>query len=359
MAHMIDETTGKPAIAYIGETPWHGLGARLERGQPIDVWADQAGLAHEVLRAPVQFQRQPTPVEVAEASPIELMPTLAEMDERDVLYRSDTGSALSVVGKGYKVVQPREVLDFFAKLAEVGGFELETAGALSGGRRIWGLAKIGDGAPVTGQDVVRPYILLATSYDGTLATTAKATAVRVVCDNTLTMSVGSGPMGFNKSEEDTEGRAVSSLVRIPHSASFDADAVRLQLGIYKDVFEKWLIEASMLAERKMDTEQTELFFEQLLTPMQPKAIRGVPPKPIREGKPFARLLSIYGGEMIGGDLTGGSNRWRALNAVTQFVDWERGRTANSRLEGAWFGVGASIKDRAFSLLTAEADFEAA
>ena len=29
MAHMIDETTGRAAIAYIGATPWHGLGQAL------------------------------------------------------------------------------------------------------------------------------------------------------------------------------------------------------------------------------------------------------------------------------------------------------------------------------------------
>jgi hypothetical protein len=29
MAHEIDLSTGKPAIAYVGEEPWHGLGEKL------------------------------------------------------------------------------------------------------------------------------------------------------------------------------------------------------------------------------------------------------------------------------------------------------------------------------------------
>ena len=44
MAHMIDETTGKAAIAYVGKTPWHGLGQELTPGQDIPTWTREAGL---------------------------------------------------------------------------------------------------------------------------------------------------------------------------------------------------------------------------------------------------------------------------------------------------------------------------
>ncbi len=193
MAHELDYTTGRAGMAYVGATPWHGLGQKLTAGQSIDVWRVEAGLDYSVKRAPVTY-------EVGEDLSM-------EMPGRDVLYRSDTGGALSVVSKDYRVVQPGEVLEFFEELANIGGFDLETAGSLSDGKRIWALAKVNDGAPVIGHDVVRPYVLLATSYDGTMATTAKMTAIRVVCNNTLTMSAG---VGLNsKSEEDTEGRAVA------------------------------------------------------------------------------------------------------------------------------------------------------
>ena len=55
MAHNIDSTTGKPAIAYVGKRPWHGLGEKLPEGQPIEVWLKAARLEWELRRLPVQY----------------------------------------------------------------------------------------------------------------------------------------------------------------------------------------------------------------------------------------------------------------------------------------------------------------
>ena len=42
MSHEIDETTGKAAVAYVGETPWHGLGQQVPKGASIEE-IEQAG----------------------------------------------------------------------------------------------------------------------------------------------------------------------------------------------------------------------------------------------------------------------------------------------------------------------------
>jgi len=92
-----------------------------------------------------------------------------------VLYRSDTKAPLSVVSNRYQIVQPREVLEFYRDLTEVSGYELETAGVLKGGRKFWALARTGQTTKLKGNDQVNGYLLLATSCDGTLATTATPT----------------------------------------------------------------------------------------------------------------------------------------------------------------------------------------
>ena len=49
---------------------------------------------------------------------------------------------------------------------EVGGFALETAGVLKGGKKLWALAKTGEEFLLRGGDRVKGYLLLATSCDG-------------------------------------------------------------------------------------------------------------------------------------------------------------------------------------------------
>jgi hypothetical protein len=51
------------------------------------------------------------------------------------------------------------------------------------------LAKTGQTAALKGKDVSNGYILLATACDGTLATTAQFTSIRVVCNNTLAIAL--------------------------------------------------------------------------------------------------------------------------------------------------------------------------
>jgi phage/plasmid-like protein (TIGR03299 family) len=336
MAHEIDTTAGRAAIAFVGQTPWHGLGQQLSPNQGIEIWRRESGLDYQVLRSPVRFDNAITA-------------TTNTMPDRDVLYRSDTGAALSVVGKNYNVVQPDAILDFFHRLSDIGGFELEVAGALSGGRRVWGLAKVNDGAPIIGHDVVRPYVLFATSYDGTMATVAKMTAIRVVCNNTITMAVGRGSESNGKTESDTQNRAVSSLVRIPHSTKVDINDVRKRLGIVADVYERWLVETRLLAERAMDNNSAEAFVQRLIGSVTPSSsIRATPP--VTTMKSYQRIMQLFDGGLIGGDLTGGNNCWKMLNAVTEYVDYERGKSPDSRLDGAWFGAGDALKTKAYSML---------
>jgi len=317
MAHMIDTTTGRAAIAYAGETPWHKLGQQLTPGASIETWTREAGLAYTVLESPVLYK-----TEAASAPEV--------FKGRKVLHRSDTGGALAVVSDGYHVVQPAEVMGFFEKLVEIGGFQLETAGVLSHGKRVWGLARVNDGAEILGGDVVRPYVLLGTSYDGTMATVAKFTSIRVVCNNTITAALGSG-----------------ESVRVLHSERFDADRVRQDLGIVADAWDRFLIQSRQLAGEPLSAIDADMFVRSLLEPYKSPGV------PVSESRAYRRILELFNGKAIGSDIPGVvGTRWGMLNAVTELVDHERGRSDNTRIESAWFGTGAALKNRALELLTA-------
>lgn len=319
MAHMIDTTTGTAAIAFAGQTPWHGLGQALTPDASIETWTREAGLNYTVNESPVLFQTDAA-----------TMPE--EFKGRKVLHRSDTGGALAVVSDGYRVVQPADVMGFFGKLVELGGFQMETAGVLSHGRRVWALAKVNQGADVIEGDTVRPYVLLGTSYDGTMATVAKFTSIRVVCNNTITAALG---------------REHGGTVRVLHSERFNPDAVRMELGIVGDNWERFLVQSRKLAGETMSKIEADAFVTALLEPFHNSRMD------LKETRGYKRIMDLFSGQAIGADIPGvAGTRWAMLNAVTELVDHERGRSTNTRIESAWFGTGAVLKNKALELLSA-------
>ena len=178
---------------------------------------------------------------------------------------------------------------------------------------------------------MRPYVLLATSYDGSTATTGKFTAVRTVCNNTIVRALGDG----------------NSDVRVLHSERFDADKVRMELGIVADSWERFLLESRALAGQAMSAEAADEFVQALLEPYHTGRIE------ISESKAYRRIMGLFKGAAIGSEISGVmGTRWGMLNAVTELIDHERGRSNSTRIESAWFGTGSAIKNRAMELLSA-------
>lgn len=352
MAHMIDHSKGRAAFAYAGEPAWHSLGTQL---LPTDTPEEQlvkAGLDYTVLEAETMFRRLLKRGENGASDEFEVVPFAG----KKTLYQSDNGVPLSVMSDGYHPHQPRQIFALYQEIARVTGFTLETAGGLDDGKRIWALLRVSDGADIVNGDRVRPYILLATSYDGTMATIAKFTAIRVVCHNTISMSVGyynkrTGEMEDGERDDTRAGR--EQLVRVLHSTKWTdevAKNVRMTLGIAADAFERFTIEARALAGISMNDDEAAQFCRDLLEPyFKPSKAEKARVKDVRDTKGYRRIMALFQGEAAGADLVG-RDRWAMLNAVTQFVDHERGLTDNSRVEQAWFGFGSSLKDRAFDLL---------
>ncbi len=309
MAHLID------SMAYTGPTPWHGLGNILPPLQSLDVWLQAAGMDWTIEQSDVLYQGSPD------------NPILHIYPDSKVLYRSDTLAPLSVVSQRYNVVQPHEVLHFYQDLVEAGGFELETAGSLKGGRKLWALAKTGQDLMLKGGDLVKSYLLLATSCDGTLCTTAQFTSVRVVCNNTLQVAVGNQ----------------SAAIKVPHSTQFDASAVKQALGLGVSQWDHFSQHAKALSQRPVAPQEALSFFSDLLA--QP-----VEEESIVLTRPVQRLHELYQGAGMGAELASSHNTaWGLVNAVTEYVDHHRRtRSQDHRLDSAWFGQGAQLKSRALA-----------
>lgn len=316
MAHLIEQ------MAYVGTTPWHGLGNQLSPKQPLEVWQQEAGMNWQIQESPVRFM----------ADSIGNLGTIHSFPEQKVLYRSDTKAALSVVSNRYQVVQPREVLEFYRDLTERSGYELETAGVLKGGRKLWALARTGQSTALKGNDVVNGYLLLATSCDGTLATTATPTTIRVVCNNTLTIAVN----------------GASQAIKVPHSTRFNPQAVKQQLGIAVSQWDDFMYHMRMLVERKVQDHEVKDFVRSVLCEVR---TGGSELTSLSNERALTKVLSLYDGHGRGAELEAAKGTaWGLLNAVTEYVDHERrARSIEYRMDTAWFGQGAVIKQRALNM----------
>ncbi|MBO8209788.1 DUF932 domain-containing protein [Acinetobacter nosocomialis] len=335
MAHQVE------TMAFVGQTPWHGLGNQLTRKQPLEVWAQQAGMDWRIDSSNVSYMAK------NERGQSIIMP----YEEQRVLYRSDTHEPLSVVSQRYQEVQPKEILEFYRDLTEQSGFELETAGVLKGGRKFWALARTGQSAALKGKDVSNGYILLATACDGTLATTAQFTSVRVVCNNTLSIAI----RGQNSGE---------GVVKVPHSTKFDAEKIKQQLGISIKTWDEHMYEMKQLSQRKVTQQEAAAYFDAVFNNTMMSTIdqeesiiqyylkaaamdKSSKSKTEQNGRAMSKAMTMFNGQGRGAELSSAKDTaYGLLCSITEFVDHERrAMSRDHRLNSAWFGAGANIKQR--------------
>lgn len=334
MAHELTiRETGKVEMAYTGNVPWHGLGNVLQPGASIDTWVEAAGMNWRIKRGRVRYATG-RDQDTSEYS---------QFDDRVVLFREDNKAPLGIVSDGFQIVQPREVFEFFRDLTESAGMELETAGTLFGGRKFWAMSRLKNADMIVAdkRDTIKQNLLLATACDGSMATEGAWIATRVFCNNTLQI-----------------GRHEKQVlkVKINHRSEFDHKRVKAELGIEaaQSVFAKTVATMRELASLKMSPQNVVLATATLFHPefatlgsdKQQKVLRSKPVTTIGE---LALDGTAIGADMAG--MKGTAYGW--LNAVTQYIDHQgRARSNDARLDAAWFGKGADIKDRALELVTA-------
>jgi phage/plasmid-like protein (TIGR03299 family) len=194
---------------------------------------------------------------------------------------------------------------------------------LAGGKRVWALARTNREFFVTPTDGIKQYVLLATSYDTSMATIAKHTSVRVVCNNTLSLAYNNG----------------EPAIRVPHSATFDQTSVQIDMGLLEDQFVDFGVYASEMHRWKLDINTAARWYAELLKD-----------RPVSDEE-FGDLLDnrVLKGLVGSFQRAPGSEAtmWGAVNGATAFIDHVRGRGYDTRMNSAWFGQGDLLKRKAW------------
>lgn len=322
MAHEIMENDGMFSVL---ETPWHGLGKILNSPPSVADAIEAAGLDWTVelfdlyARMPVGDRWRAIPV------------------EHKAVRRMDTGDVLGVVGKTYIPLQNTEAFDIFEPLVADGSITLETAGSLKNGRRVWVLARIKNGDGEVGKgDEVKPFVLLSTAHDGSMAARLGFTPIRVVCNNTLSYA---------------ESTNTSKLVRVFHRGDMvgSLKALRETLDLSTATFATTIEQYKWLATKEISQADLERYVKITFAPDFEQVLKDAQAK----NEAVEMLLTPMQKKVVdlfengrGQDLPKARTWWGAYNAVNEWLNYMRGSNQDNRLNNLWFGDGYTLNGRA-------------
>ncbi len=217
---------------------------------------------------------------------------------------------LGVVGERYHVLQNEDLFSFGDNILDGGG-RWETAGSLKGGRQVFGSLALERETvldPNGVADVVKTYLLINTSHDGSIAIQASITPVRVVCANTLNVAL-------NRTKKK-DGVKQSFKIRHTQTANGKVQIARQTLGLanaYMDEFDK-------MAHAMIAKEISAKDFNDIILAAYPKPDKDTKGAVKKWENKVDMINDIYTGE-YNGMISG--NAWGAFNALTERLDWYR------------------------------------
>lgn len=358
MSHNIEFRNGRAQAMYVGAKAWHGLGQMFDSAPDIDTAFTAAGLdVTHSLRSLYMSDGAGNWIKV----------------DRYAVVRDTDGRVHGTVGPDYRIVQNAAAKKFLRPFLDAGAVEIEAAGSLRGGARMWVLCKVKrDGKDIVKGDKVESYLLFANGHDGSLAVHLGSTAVRVVCDNTVAAAVNAGTtirVRHTQSAEKTIAAVADTMARANQNFDKACEAMRALAGKY--VTEKQVrayIDAVFPpAKKAIDVEATEIAPSDAFNlPDVPAAgiggagdmLAGLLNRPARisagteseietmsrhaQAATDSRRIQDNILEILetgrGMDLPGvRGTMWGAYNAVTEYLTHHRGANADNRMAGVWFG----------------------
>jgi phage/plasmid-like protein (TIGR03299 family) len=338
MPHGITNTDSMFSVDSRRRPPWHGLGVVLdEYPKSIDEALEQSGLGWKVSHGDVLVVKRP---DWTDDFGVEHPADLISARGFKANIREDTGDVLGIVSDEYEVVDNEAAFAFLDALIN-SDMHFETAGSLWGGRRVWVLARLPEYVELGG-DLSATYLYVANSHDGSMAVTAAATPIRIVCANTLGAAL-------RRSEH---GGAAQRTFRFRHTGNLRAKfaEARQVLGMttnYREQFKQladriagepiaaWALERRVL--RHLWTVDEDL---------------GPVARANRE-RTIEQVLAIFRGHGAAGDTTGNSpgTKWTAFNAIAEHLDHGRRYTRRtSQIQRSFEDVAR--KQRALDLILA-------
>lgn len=293
--------------------PWHREGTPIEGLATSAQAIEASGLDWEVNVEPVYLANGD------------------EVEDSKAIVRQTDKKVFNVLGNRYTPLQNKEAFEFFDGIVGEDEAIYETAGSLKGGKIVWLLAKMPDFIRIGNtDDVIKKYVLLANSHDGSSPVTVMTTPIRVVCNNTLSFAL--------KGHEER--------IKVRHTKNMVANLEqgRYALGIVNKVYSQLNDIFNAMDSVDINGEFMDEYLNNVLN-------GGKEEVATRTENVILDVKKVYA-EGAGVDdpaiLKGRDNLWRLYNSLTEYVDhYKNYRSDTDVLHAISMGSGATIKERAF------------
>jgi len=295
MAHEIENEQ----IAYTGEEPWHGIGAKMEPGMSPEEWLKAAKLDWTVTMRPTYVK----PTEEGDLIPV---------PNSYALVRDTDHKVLTVASARWTPLQNRDVLDFMQRYVTAGGAELETVGALRDGKIIWALAKLNHNFEVRRGDRIGGYLLFQSPHQVGKSIMVSTTTVRVVCANTMAAARRQQEVNYRQS----------------HLNEFDVEAARESVAAAHDQLAEAEKRWKVLDKIKLSTD--DIVKKVLIPVYAPSA---------QEAEDSSAVMGILRSIAAAPGYLGDDKEtaYGVLNGVTHWSDHVRGKGGAGRLKSIFSG----------------------
>ena len=244
-----------------------------------------------------------------------------DVDTHKALVRNDNRKVVGIVGAKYEPVQNLSAFAFIDVLAEKYGAEYVYGGEVKGGRKTFIQASLKEAFEPVAGDVVQSNITILNSHDGSSSYRAFLTPIRLFCTNQLNNAI----------------KSATASICIRHTSRVE-DRIRDAFNVFKmgtEAFDLFKERAQYLAHKMVDRQMVNEFIDSLIPDTGHARSRNQRDK-------VTELFEYGKGNT-------GQTAWHLYNAATEWVDHERGKNSEQRLDSSLFGSGASIKGKAFQL----------
>lgn len=131
-------------------------------------------------------------------------------------------------------------------------------------------------------------------------------------------------------------------VKVPHNTLFDPQSVKRQLGISVATWDTFMYQMKGLSERKVMSHEAANYVRRVFFNADKAS------SPNMNERAMASVMALFEGHGKGAELLSSKGTaFGLLNSVTEFVDHaRRAQSSEHRLESAWFGQGAALKEKA-------------